>query len=62
MAGVPVHSVEQYLAKLVKLGQSVSIAAQIGDPVRDGQARFPTFPRCWCNCVRISRCQRIASS
>jgi DNA mismatch repair protein MutS len=32
MAGVPVHSVEQYLAKLVKLGHSVAIAEQIGDP------------------------------
>jgi DNA mismatch repair protein MutS len=32
MAGVPVHSVEQYLAKLVKLGQSVAIAEQLGDP------------------------------
>jgi DNA mismatch repair protein MutS len=32
MAGVPVHSVEQYLAKLVKLGESVAIAEQIGDP------------------------------
>src|SRR5882672_356440 len=32
MAGVPVHSIEQYLAKLVKLGQSVAIAEQIGDP------------------------------
>jgi DNA mismatch repair protein MutS len=32
MAGVPVHSLEQYLAKLVKLGQSVAIAEQIGDP------------------------------
>src|SRR5262245_22953626 len=32
MAGVPVHSVEQYLARLVKLGQSVAIAEQIGDP------------------------------
>src|SRR5256714_5228055 len=32
MAGVPVHSVEGYLAKLVKLGQSVAIAEQIGDP------------------------------
>src|SRR5215208_2765577 len=31
MAGVPVHSVESYLAKLVKLGQSVAIAEQIGD-------------------------------
>src|SRR5258708_4972291 len=31
MAGVPVHSVESYLAKLVKLGQSVAIAEQVGD-------------------------------
>lgn len=32
MAGVPYHSVDQYLAKLVKLGKSVAIAEQIGDP------------------------------
>src|SRR5881409_1631162 len=32
MAGVPVHSVEQYLAKMVKLGESVAICEQIGDP------------------------------
>jgi DNA mismatch repair protein MutS len=32
MAGVPVHSMEQYLAKLVKLGESVAICEQIGDP------------------------------
>jgi len=32
MAGVPFHSVDQYLAKLVKQGQSVAIAEQIGDP------------------------------
>ena len=32
MAGVPVHSVEQYLAKLVRLGESVAICEQIGDP------------------------------
>jgi len=32
MAGVPVHSLEQYLAKLVKLGESVAICEQIGDP------------------------------
>jgi DNA mismatch repair protein MutS len=32
MAGVPYHSVEQYLAKLVKLGESVAICEQIGDP------------------------------
>ncbi|MFO0387831.1 MAG: DNA mismatch repair protein MutS [bacterium] len=32
MAGVPVHSVETYLAKLVKLGESVAICEQTGDP------------------------------
>ncbi len=32
MAGVPAHAVEQYLAKLVKLGESVAICEQIGDP------------------------------
>ncbi len=32
MAGVPVHSVEQYLAKLVRLGEAVAICEQIGDP------------------------------
>ena len=31
MAGVPVHSVEQYLAKLVKMGESVAICEQVGD-------------------------------
>jgi DNA mismatch repair protein MutS len=32
MAGVPYHAVEAYLAKLVKLGESVAICEQIGDP------------------------------
>jgi DNA mismatch repair protein MutS len=32
MAGVPVHSVEQYLARLVARGESVAICEQIGDP------------------------------
>ena len=32
MAGVPFHSAEPYLAKLVKLGESVAICEQIGDP------------------------------
>ena len=31
MAGVPVHSVENYLARLIKLGQAVAIAEQVGD-------------------------------
>ena len=32
MAGVPYHSAEQYLARLVKLGMAVAICEQIGDP------------------------------
>ena len=32
MAGVPFHSVETYLARLIKLGESVAICEQVGDP------------------------------
>ncbi|MBE9608707.1 DNA mismatch repair protein MutS [Chitinilyticum litopenaei] len=32
MAGVPYHAAEQYLARLVRLGESVAICEQIGDP------------------------------
>ncbi|MDR1854782.1 MAG: DNA mismatch repair protein MutS, partial [Azoarcus sp.] len=32
MAGVPFHAVEQYLTRLVKLGVSVVIAEQVGEP------------------------------
>ena len=32
MCGIPFHSAEGYLAKLVKLGESVVICEQIGDP------------------------------
>ena len=32
MAGVPFHAAESYLARLVKLGESVAVAEQIGDP------------------------------
>ena len=31
MAGVPVHSVEGYLARLLKLGEAVAVAEQVGD-------------------------------
>ena len=31
MAGVPAHSLENYLARLIKLGQAVAIAEQVGD-------------------------------
>src|SRR5215469_4851591 len=32
MAGVPYHALENYLARLVRLGESVAICEQIGDP------------------------------
>lgn len=32
MAGVPYHAAKQYLAKLIRLGLSVAICGQIGDP------------------------------
>jgi DNA mismatch repair protein MutS len=31
MAGVPVHSIESYLARLIKLGEAVAIAEQVGE-------------------------------
>ncbi len=31
MAGVPVHALEAYLAKLIKLGEAVAIAEQVGE-------------------------------
>lgn len=32
MCGVPYHSVDPYLAKLVKMGRSIAICEQVGDP------------------------------
>ena len=32
MAGVPVHAAENYLARLVRMGESIAICEQIGDP------------------------------
>lgn len=34
MAGVPYHAIDSYLAKLVRLGESVAICEQIGDPAK----------------------------
>ncbi|MGB8326532.1 MAG: DNA mismatch repair protein MutS, partial [Steroidobacteraceae bacterium] len=34
MAGVPFHSVETYLARLVRKGESVAICEQLGDPAK----------------------------
>lgn len=36
MAGVPFHAAESYLAKLMRLGLSVAICEQIGDPKANG--------------------------
>ena len=38
MAGIPAATLEQYLARLVKLGVSVAICEQIGDPNEPGKA------------------------
>ncbi len=32
MAGIPHHAIENYLARLVQLGESVAICEQVGDP------------------------------
>ncbi len=34
MAGIPYHAAENYLARLLKAGESVAICEQIGDPAR----------------------------
>ena len=39
MAGVPYHAAEQYLAKLVRLGESVAICEQTGTPNSSGPVR-----------------------
>jgi DNA mismatch repair ATPase MutS len=36
MAGVPFHSVENYLARLIKLGESVAICEQVGEVTGKG--------------------------
>jgi DNA mismatch repair protein MutS len=36
MAGVPFHSVESYLARLIKLGESVAICEQVGEVTGKG--------------------------
>lgn len=38
MAGVPVHAMENYLARLIRLGESVAICEQIGTP---GETKGP---------------------
>ena len=32
MAGIPYHSADNYIAKIVRAGESVAICEQIGDP------------------------------
>ena len=46
MAGVPVHSVDGYLARLLKLGERVVIAEQIGEPGGKGDGKRGGNARC----------------
>ena len=41
MAGVPFHSLEGYLAKLIKLGKSVAICEQMGEAATNGITKGP---------------------
>ena len=46
MAGIPHHAIENYLARLVQLGESVAICEQVGDPAlkqRTGGAQSSTY-------------------
>ena len=46
MAGVPFHAADQYLAKLVKLGESIAVCEQIGDPATSkGPVERKVMPR-----------------
>jgi DNA mismatch repair protein MutS len=39
MAGVPVHAVESYLARLIRLGEAVAVAEQVGDVASAGSTQ-----------------------
>lgn len=39
MAGIPYHAAENYLSRLVQLGESVAICEQIGDLYQQGPGR-----------------------
>ncbi len=39
MAGVPVHSVESYLARLIRLGEAVAVAEQVGEVATAGSTQ-----------------------
>jgi len=41
MAGVPVHAVEAYLGRLIKLGEAVAVAEQVGDVATAGSQKGP---------------------
>ncbi|HLF97307.1 MAG TPA: DNA mismatch repair protein MutS, partial [Methylococcaceae bacterium] len=34
MAGIPYHALDNYLARLIRLGESVVICEQVGDPAK----------------------------
>ncbi len=39
MAGVPVHALESYLARLIRLGEAVAVAEQVGEVASAGSAQ-----------------------
>ena len=47
MCGVPVHSAESYLARLIRAGHRVAIAEQTESPAEARKARGSTRPRWW---------------
>ena len=52
MAGVPVHAVETYLAKLIRLGESVAIAEQVGIETDEYHVRGGVLPHEKVNVIR----------
>ena len=52
MAGVPFHAVDAYLARLIKLGESVAICEQVGDVGREPRGRSSAR---WCAWSRPAR-------
>ena len=65
MAGVPYHAAEGYLARLVKIGETVVICEQIGEvtgkaPVERGVVRIITFELTYDELVEIISKARMA--
>ena len=52
MAGVPVHALESYLGKLIKLGEAVAIAEQVGIETDEYHVRGGVLPHEKVNVIR----------